>query len=47
MDIKNDILNYSRGKILSFTDLLLALVHLYGEESNKLCENKLNELSNL
>jgi hypothetical protein len=47
MNVKNDILNYSGGKKLSFTDLLLALVHLYGEESNKLCENKLNELLNI
>ena len=47
MDIKKDILNYSGEKKLSFTDLLLALVYLYGDDSNKLCENKLNELLNI
>ena len=47
MDVKKDIINYLGETKLDFTDLLLALVHLYGEESNKLCENKLNELLNI
>ena len=47
MDVKKDILNYLGETKLDFTDILLALVHLYGEESNKLCENKLNELLNI
>jgi hypothetical protein len=47
MDVKKDILNHLGETKLDFTEILLALVHLYGEESNKLCETKLNELLNI